>query len=143
MNQKNAMTGFTLIELMIVVAIVAILATVALPAYQSYLVRTQVAEGFSLAVGAKEAINAYYADHGVFPNGNLAAGMAQPASVRGKFVRSVAVNNAGEISVLFGSSANAKISGESLVLTVTDNGGSLNWNYCTGIDSKYLPSACR
>lgn len=134
--------GFTLIELMIVVAIIAILAAIALPAYQDYVARGQVAEGFSLSTGAKEAIATYYSDHGQFPSGNEAAGMAHPASVRGKFVRSVTVGNRGAIEVEFSGSASAKIAGQTLTLAATDSNGSINWS-CGGLDGKYLPSSCR
>ena len=143
MKNKLSNSGFTLIELMIVVAIVAILASLAIPAYQDYLARSQVSEAMSLAVGAKEAIGNYYADHGLFPSNNASAGLALPTSMKGKYIHSVAVDNAGQISVQFNTSAHAKIRGQTLVLQVTDNGGSLNWNYCTGLETKYLPSACR
>jgi len=134
--------GFSLIELMIVVAIIAILAAVALPAYQDYVARGQVAEGLSLSTGAKEAIATYYSDHGQFPAGNHVAGMASPASVSGKFVRSVTVDNTGSISVAFASSASAKIAGQTLILTATDANGSVNWS-CGGLDAKYVPTSCR
>ncbi|HCV95855.1 Fimbrial protein precursor [compost metagenome] len=134
--------GFTLIELMIVVAIIAILAAIALPAYQDYVARAQVAEGFSLSTGAKEAIATYYSDHGQFPADNLAAGMAPPASVSGNYVRSVTVGTRGAIDVEFSGSASAKIAGQILTLAATDSNGSINWS-CGGLEGKYLPSSCR
>lgn len=134
--------GFTLIELMIVVAIIAILAAIALPAYQDYVARAQVAEGFSLSTGAKEAIATYYSDHGQFPPGNLAAGMAPPASVNGNYVRSVTVGTRGAIEVEFSSSASAKIAGQILTLAATDSNGSINWS-CGGLEGRFLPSSCR
>lgn len=138
MNQR----GFTLIELMIVVAIIAILAAIALPAYQDYVARGQVAEGLSLSSGAKEAIATYYSDHGDFPSGNLAAGMAAPASVNGKFVRSVSVGTRGKIEVEFSESASSKIAHQVLTLAATDSNGSITWS-CGGLEAKYLPSSCR
>ncbi|MBU2050624.1 MAG: pilin [Gammaproteobacteria bacterium] len=134
--------GFTLIELMIVVAIIAILAAIALPAYQDYVARAQVAEGFSLSTGAKEAIATYYSDHGQFPPGNLAAGMAPPVSVNGNYVRSVTVGTRGAIEVEFSSSASAKIAGQILTLAATDSNGSINWS-CGGLEGRFLPSSCR
>lgn len=131
-----------MIELMIVVAIIAILAAIALPAYQDYVARAQVAEGFSLSTGAKEAIATYYSDHGQFPADNLAAGMAPPASVSGNYVRSVTVGTRGAIDVEFSGSASAKIAGQILTLAATDSNGSINWS-CGGLEGKYLPSSCR
>lgn len=134
--------GFSLIELMIVVAIIAILAAIALPAYQDYVARAQVAEGLSLSTGAKEAIATYYSDHGQFPADNRVAGMAAPGSVSGKFVRSVTVDSTGSISVAFASSASARIAGQALVLTASDTNGSVNWS-CGGLDARYVPTSCR
>lgn len=140
-SRKRA-DGFTLIELMIVVAIIAILAAIAVPAYQDYVARSQVAEGFALASGAKEAIAIYYSDHGVFPADNGLAGMSAPASISGKYVSSVTVDNTGAIAVLFSSTANAKISGQILTLQLSDTNGSLTWA-CHGLPDRYLPSTCR
>lgn len=134
--------GFTLIEVMIVVAIIAILAAIALPAYQDYVARAQVAEGLSLSTGAKEAIATYYSDHGQFPADNAAAGMARPASVSGTYVASVSVESTGSITVAFASSASGKIAGQTLTLQATDRSGSVSWA-CGGLDQRYLPASCR
>ncbi|MGQ4660185.1 pilin [Lysobacter sp. F6437] len=138
----NRAQGFTLIELIIVVAIIAILAAIASIAYGDYVARAQVAEGVSLATGAKTAIALYYADTGGFPNDNQQAGMAEPGSIIGKYVESVTVNNTGTIEVLFGHDANYNISGQSMTMIANDNDGSLSW-HCGGVKDKYLPSACR
>lgn len=136
--------GFTLIELMIVVAIIAILAAIALPAYQDYVARSQVTEATSLSTGAKLAITTYYADHGGFPADNAEAGMADPADISGKYVQSLTVSAGGLVTVEFDpAEASAKISGTPFTLQADDtSGGSLVWE-CGGVDPKYLPSSCR
>ncbi|ENW2562444.1 pilin, partial [Neisseria gonorrhoeae] len=83
--------GFTLIELMIVIAIVGILAAVALPAYQDYTARAQVSEAILLAEGQKSAVTEYYLNHGKWPENNTSAGVASPAEIKGKYVKSVTV----------------------------------------------------
>ncbi|EMS5386444.1 pilin, partial [Neisseria gonorrhoeae] len=85
--------GFTLIELMIVIAIVGILAAVALPAYQDYTARAQVSEAILLAEGQKSAVTEYYLNHGEWPKDNTSAGVASPAEIKGKYVQKVEVNN--------------------------------------------------
>ncbi|EMU3910125.1 pilin, partial [Neisseria gonorrhoeae] len=86
--------GFTLIELMIVIAIVGILAAVALPAYQDYTARAQVSEAILLAEGQKSAVTEYYLNHGIWPKDNTSAGVASPATdIKGKYVQKVEVNN--------------------------------------------------
>lgn len=135
-------SGFTLIELMIVIAIIAVLAAIALPAYQDYVARAQVAEGMGLSTGAKLAIATYYGDRGRFPANNTVAGMALPTSISGRNVRSVTIDDTGTISVAFSSSASAKLHGQVLTLQANDNDGSLSWE-CGGLAPKYLPSSCR
>lgn len=135
--------GFTLIELMIVVAIIAILAAIALPAYQDYVARSQASEGFVLASGARTAVTVYHAEHDTYPSGNDEAGLADAESIIGKYVESVTVGDGdGKIEVLYGNSASDKISGKTLTMELEDEGGSLHWN-CSGLDDRYLPSACR
>ncbi|EPH7454669.1 pilin, partial [Neisseria gonorrhoeae] len=85
--------GFTLIELMIVIAIVGILAAVALPAYQDYTARAQVSEAILLAEGQKSAVTEYYLNHGEWPKNNASAGVASASDIKGKYVQSVTVAN--------------------------------------------------
>jgi type IV pilus assembly protein PilA len=140
MSRNN---GFTLIELMIVVAIIGILAAIAIPAYQVYTIRAQVSEGLSLATGAKTAVWDYMSDSGTTPANNLAAGLSDANSIIGKYVRSVAVTD-GVIEVTFGNDANLAIDGATIELSPVTNAGSIVWN-CSGgsVDSRYRPSTCR
>lgn len=145
MSPKRTSTGFTLIELMIVVAIIAILAAIAVPAYQNYLIRSQVSEGFSLATGAKAAVWDFTANTGRFPGSNQSAGIATSTSIKGKYVSSVDVTG-GLVTVSFGgSSANVAIKPDVLVLSPATSTGSITWNCAnkTTIPGLYLPSACR
>ena len=147
-NRKQ--NGFTLIELMIVVAIIGILAAVAIPAYLDYAVRTQVGEGLNLTSGAKVAVAEYYVDAGIYPANNTEAGLALSNQIAGNFVSDVAVS-AGVITVTFSSSvpqaANLKIDTATFTLTPTDNNGSVTFT-CAGANilannTKWLPSICR
>ena len=139
----NKQQGFTLIELMIVVAIIGILAAIAIPAYQDHTIRAQVSEGLSLASGAKAAVSEYYQDRGIMPTDNQAAGLAAANLISGKYTTNVGVSGGGLITVTYGNDANAQLVGN-LILTPTDNGGSIGWD-CIGstIQAKHLPTACR
>ena len=139
--------GFTLIELMIVVAIIGILAAIAIPAYQDYTIRAQVSEGLNLAGGAKAAVSEYTMDRGTFPTDNAVAGVAGSADISGKYVDQVAVTataTTGIITVTYGGDAHALLTGNDLILTATTNAGSVEW-VCsdTGIEDRHLPAACR
>lgn len=144
MPQKTVSSGFTLIELMIVVAIIAILAAIAMPAYQDYVVRGQVSEGINLATGAKTAIWDFYADKGRFPAENQSAGLADATSINGTYVSSVAVVG-GAIRVSFATDkANTHLQSSTLVVSPIASTGSIMW-VCKGdtMDPRYLPTVCR
>ncbi|EMU1365279.1 pilin, partial [Neisseria gonorrhoeae] len=105
--------GFTLIELMIVIAIVGILAAVALPAYQDYTARAQVSEAILLAEGQKSAVTEYYLNNGEWPANNASAGVAStPTDIKGKYVQKVEVNNGVVTAQMNPSGVNKEIQGK-------------------------------
>jgi type IV pilus assembly protein PilA len=141
---KKVQQGFTLIELMIVVAIIGILAAIAIPAYQDYTIRAQVSEGLNLAGAAKVAVTEYFQDRGAMPGDNTTAGLGASNTIIGKYVDGVSVGANGVISVGYGNSAHATLATGTLVMTPTNNQGSIGWACTgTGIDDKHLPAACR
>jgi type IV pilus assembly protein PilA len=145
MLRQRVSAGFTLIELMIVVAIIAILAAIAIPAYQDYLIRAQVTEGMSLASGAKAAVWDFVSNTGRFPTSNESAGLATNTSITGDYVSSVDLVPAGKITIAFGASrANATIKNSTLVLSAITQAGSISWSCDRGtVSDKYLPATCR
>jgi type IV pilus assembly protein PilA len=150
---KKIQQGFTLIELMIVVAIIGILAAIAIPAYQDYTIRAQVSEGLSLSSGAKVAVTEYWQDRGEFPDDNSTAGLGDNdgTGIVGKYVASVTVAEE-VITVTYSSDdpqqANSSIDAATLTITAdTTSGNSVVWT-CEGgniLDAKdqWLPSSCR
>ena len=146
--------GFTLIELMIVVAIIGILAAIAIPAYQDYTIRAQVSEGISLASGAKTAIAEVFQDSGTWPTTNALAGLATNTSITGKYVTQVDVlagtgGGGSNIQVTYGAAGQANQAliddGGFLVLTSTSGGGgSVAWTCSNStLPAKWLPAVCR
>lgn len=145
---KAIQKGFTLIELMIVIAIVGVLAVVALPAYQDYTARAQMSEALTLAEGQKSAVVEYYSDKGTFPADNAAAGIAAASTIKGKYVASVTVATANDeatiTATMKSSGVNKDISGKTLILVGKQNAGSFDWTCKKGsVDDKFLPSSCR
>lgn len=138
--RKKHLSGFTLIELMITVAIIAILVAIAFPAYQDYTIRSEAAEGLSLAQGAKPVVAEFHSNHGAFPNNNSDAGYS---GATGKYITSTTVGNNGVITATFGGDANSKITNQTITLTPNvQSEGNVSWNCTSSMESKYLPSSC-
>ena len=141
---KAIQKGFTLIELMIVVAIIGILAAIALPAYQDYTARAQMSEALILADGQKTAVTEYYSDKGQFPSSNASAGISLAEDISGKYVALVGVTKGGVITAsMKATGVAAGIKNGTLTLTPTAGSGSVSWACTSGVNAKYKPAACR
>ena len=142
----QAQHGFTLIELMIVVAIIGILAAIAIPAYQDYTARSQMSEAANLADGLKSTVAEAYSQIGTFTGvTNNAYGLPKAAgSVTGKYVSQVAVENGAITATMKSANVAPGIGGKTLKLTPSAaSGGSITWTCTSDAATKYIPQACR
>ncbi len=141
----NATTqkGFTLIELMIVIAIIGILAAIAIPAYQDYIARSQMTEALSLASGQKTSVAETYGQIGTWAAIDSGTnGIPAAADVAGTYVDNVAVDEGVITATMKATEVSGGIQSSTLVLSPVDNAGSITWD-CTGsAEQKYLPKAC-
>ena len=146
---KTIESGFTLIELMIVVAIIGILAAVAVPAYQDYLARAQMSEAVSLLGSGKTPLAEYFADKGVWPS----AASDVIGSTTGKYTDSISAANSGNLSgtassftltaTMKTSGINASITGGTVMLLTGDSGKTWSCTYGTALVARYVPAVCR
>lgn len=159
-HSQSAHRGFTLVEVMIVVGILGVLATLAIPAYQDYVIRSQVTEGLEFAAATKASVAEYYLTRGTWPESNSAIGLGTADSVQGKYVSSVRLADGG-ITVTFGNQAHAAVlNGHAVGLTpAVTASGTVVWRCGTAaapegvveaaaeatttIEGKFLPTACR
>lgn len=157
--------GFTLIELMIVIAIIGILAAIALPAYQDYIARSQVTEALSLASGQKAAVAEYYSSKNTCPKNttsDITGGLAKPSQIAGKYVKEVRVDENVSVSIQVGTTTitskcgivatmksngiSQGIQGKKLGLYMAPTSGAFAWQCGKGdttLEDKYLPASCQ
>jgi len=140
---KRKRTGFTLIELMIVVAIIGILAAIGANIYIDYTRRTHVAEGLTLASGAKTTVTEYYSSNGSFPSNNADAGLA--TTISGNAVSDITIGSNGVITITYSQKIGSTTDNTLQLIPSTTSKGSITWDCASGgtIKSALRPSACR
>ena len=147
-KKKGKQKGFTLIELMIVVAIIGVLAAVAIPAYSDYTAKAQVSEAFSLAAAAKQNVSLFVNETGDLPTAAEATTMTTAlGTVDGSYVTGVAIANLGVITITMGNKASSILTAKTIVLepTAVVGAGSIKWGCdltASTLAAKYLPNSC-
>jgi type IV pilus assembly protein PilA len=145
---KQVQKGFTLIELMIVVAIIGILAAVAIPAYQDYTIRAKVTEGLGIAAAGKTSVSEYYVSQGSMPDDQATAGLETAASYATSIVDSLTYArtdaDTATLSIAFEAIGGDVAAGDDIIFTGVGSSTGVTWTCTTGdLDAKYRPANCR
>jgi len=152
-DQSGVLIAVIIGAFFMMIFVIAILAAIAIPAYQDYVIRSQVAEGAALSEGSKQAIAEFYSNRGYYPANNASAGVPASTSIQGQYVDSVTIESTGvgstfaTITAHYGNRANQAIAGQSLVFRATSAFGSTHFT-CdteagTTLNVKYRPTVCR
>jgi type IV pilus assembly protein PilA len=143
-QMQKVQQGFTLIELMIVVAIIGILAAIAIPAYQDYIARSQMTEALSLGDGFKTPVTEYWGSNGAFATSNTLAGLQAATAYSGKYVNNVTINASGQIvATMQGSGVSLGIQNKTLTLSPVTTSGSISFHCLSTALQKYVPQSCK